>query len=119
MPVFPRAVVFKFVPRFSLLFRRSGFQTYYLFPKDAFPVPSPFPTLTSLDSAFQLQEYISLLIRLDIHDVKRIITIPGKNDDNESKSESGSSSDISGLSGGSNEDEKAADEHCWIYEQLR
>ncbi|KAF9519664.1 hypothetical protein BS47DRAFT_1336752 [Hydnum rufescens UP504] len=87
--------------------------------QDAFPVPSPFPTLTSLDSAFQLQEYISLLIRLDIHDVKRIITIPGKNDDNESKSESGSSSDVSGLSGGSNDDEKAADEHCWIYEQLR
>ena len=88
--------------------------------KDAFPVPSPFPALTSLDSAFQLQEYIGLLIRLDVHDVRRIITIPGKNEEIELKTDSGSSSDdVSGSNGNSNDDEKAADEHCWIYEQLR
>lgn len=36
------------------------------------------PSLASLDSAFQLQEYISLLIRLDIHDVEAITSVPGK-----------------------------------------
>jgi hypothetical protein len=91
-----------------------------VYPKDAFPVPSPFPSLTSLDSAFQLQEYIALLIRLDVHDVRRIVNIPGKNEESEFKTDSGSASDDgSASSGSSNDDEKAADEHCWIYEQLR
>ncbi|KAJ4474436.1 hypothetical protein J3R30DRAFT_3671704 [Lentinula aciculospora] len=56
------------------------------------------PSLSSLDSAFQLQEYISLVIRRDVHDVDRIISmpsVPGK------------------------EDGKGVDENCWIYEQLR
>ena len=35
------------------------------------------PSLASLDSAFQLQEYISLLIRLDVHDVNSIVSLPG------------------------------------------
>ena len=42
-----------------------------------YPVKS-LPPLSALDSAFQLQEYISLLIRLDVHDVERIVSIPGK-----------------------------------------
>ena len=42
-----------------------------------YPVKS-LPPLSALDSAFQLQEYISLLIRLDVHDVERIVSVPGK-----------------------------------------
>ncbi len=30
----------------------------------------------SIDSSFQLQEYLSLLLRLDPHDVERIVRIP-------------------------------------------
>ncbi|KAJ3754585.1 mps one binder kinase activator-like 4 [Lentinula raphanica] len=59
---------------------------------------SSLPALSSLDSAFQLQEYISLVIRKDVHNVDRIVSIPilpGK------------------------EDGKGVDENCWIYEQLR
>ncbi|KAJ3862933.1 Mob1/phocein [Lentinula novae-zelandiae] len=59
---------------------------------------SQLPSLSSLDSAFQLQEYISLVIRKDVHDVDRIISIPS----------------IPGK-----EDGKGVDENCWIYEQLR
>ena len=32
-------------------------------------------SLTSLDSAFKLQEYILLLTRLDVHDVNSIVTV--------------------------------------------
>jgi hypothetical protein len=84
-----------------------------------YPIKS-LPSLSSLDSAFQLQEYISLLIRLDVHDVNSIVSVPGKRDrerpgdeggepfkqdDNAEKERRGS--DI------------AVDEACWIYEQLR
>ncbi|ETW76028.1 hypothetical protein HETIRDRAFT_329756, partial [Heterobasidion irregulare TC 32-1] len=55
------------------------------------------PSLSSLDSAFQLQEYISLLIRLDVHDVEAIV----------SEGEKESKNDF------------AVDKACWIYEQLR
>jgi hypothetical protein len=58
------------------------------------------PPLSTLDSAFQLQEYISLLIRLDPHDVDRIVAVPDK-----STAEDGT--------------EVVVDEACWIYEQLR
>jgi hypothetical protein len=51
------------------------------------------PPLSALDSAFQLQEYVSLLIRRDPHDVARIVAVPD--------------ADV------------AVDEACWIYEQLR
>ncbi|KAF8516575.1 Mob1/phocein, partial [Hysterangium stoloniferum] len=53
------------------------------------------PDISKLDSAFQLQEYISAMVRLDPHDVERIVAIPEKKDDG------------------------AVDEPCWIYEQLR
>lgn len=43
----------------------------------SYPVKS-LPSLSSLDSAFQLQEYISLLIRLDVHDVDAIVSVPGR-----------------------------------------
>ncbi|KAI0659264.1 hypothetical protein C8Q70DRAFT_1054109 [Cubamyces menziesii] len=80
-----------------------------------YPVKS-LPPLSSLDSAFQLQEYISLLIRLDVHNVERIVSIPGK-DQNEG-SENGAKAD-------EKDGEKDAaggvhvDPACWIYEHLR
>jgi hypothetical protein len=76
------------------------------------------PSLASLDSAFQLQEYISLLIRLDVHDVDAIISLPG------SSSKGGNVDDQGDGKIGHNESEKrknevTVDEACWVYEQLR
>jgi hypothetical protein len=81
------------------------FSIHTFYAQDAYPPPSLRPSLASLDSAFQLQEYISLLIRLDVHDVEGIVSLPGKaENDVDSKD---------------NEEDKAVDEACWIYEQLR
>lgn len=84
-------------------------------PQDAYHVPSPLPAITSLDSAFQLQEYISLLVKADVHDVHRIVALPTRRDDGSSTS----SEEEGGVSGTSGDDEKAVDEYCWVYEQLR
>lgn len=79
------------------------------------------PSLSSLDSAFQLQEYISLLIRLDVHDVDSIVSLPGKATfkDTEEKF-----SDLSDQAERKPDDPErksdiAVDRGCWIYEQLR
>lgn len=79
------------------------------------------PSLSSLDSAFQLQEYISLLIRLDVHDVDSIVSLPGKATfkDTEEKS-----SDLSDQAERKPDDPErksdiTVDRGCWIYEQLR
>src|SRR5271168_2207153 len=90
------------------------------------------PSLASLDSAFQLQEYISLLIRLDVHDVNAIVCLPGtapsgaKDKENEGyesierkiyeRRKGVSEKDGDGDKG---KGEPAVDEACWIYEQLR
>ena len=71
------------------------------------------PSLASLDSAFQLQEYISLLIRLDVHDVETIVSLPGKPALERQPSEEDKDADKEPKS------EVVVDEHCWIYEQLR
>ncbi|EJD52411.1 Mob1/phocein [Auricularia subglabra TFB-10046 SS5] len=64
---------------------------------DFFPaVPEPLPNVGEIESAFQLQEYISLLIRHDVHDVSHIVAVPA-----------------------SVPDDKSIDEGCWVYEQLR
>jgi hypothetical protein len=90
-----------------------------------YPVKS-LPSLSSLDSAFQLQEYISLLIRLDVHDVNAIVSVPETSASREKKSgESSSAEDESKPEDKSADTEKehrsesAVDEACWIYEQLR
>jgi hypothetical protein len=72
------------------------------------------PPLSSLESAFQLQEYISLLIRLDVHDVEAIVSLPNA-------SMSASMSPPGDTSDSVEGDKEAAgvDEACWIYEQLR
>ena len=85
-----------------------------------YPIKSV-PALSTLDSAFQLQEFISLTIRADIHDVSAIISVP----DTRTSAEGGGSDDSSATL---NDDidgdrdtrgEFAVDEACWIYEQLR
>ncbi|KAJ7096616.1 Mob1/phocein [Mycena belliarum] len=84
--------------------RGSRISTFY-------PVKS-LPSLSSLDSAFQLQEYISLLIRLDVHDVDAIVSVPGRSKQKEKEKEGDASDD-------SKKAEVTVDEACWKYEQLR
>ena len=104
--------------------RGSRISTFY-------PVKN-LPSLASLDSAFQLQEYISLLIRLDVHDVNVIVSLPGNasGKDREKEKEKEPWVVVEG-GGGSERKEKedvdvdkgkgepTVDEACWIYEQLR
>ena len=49
------------------------------------------PSLASLDSAFQLQKYISLLVRLDVHDVDASVYLPESSRKGENRSEQGDS----------------------------
>jgi len=91
--------------------RGSRISTFY-------PVKN-LPSLASLDSAFQLQEYISLLIRLDVHDVDAIISLPGcspKGGNLEGQGD-GAKAGQKELEKGKNE--VTVDEACWVYEQLR
>ncbi|KAG2140640.1 Mob1/phocein [Suillus clintonianus] len=79
------------------------------------------PSLSSLDSAFQLQEYISLLIRLDVHDVDSIVSLPGKGSFKDAEEKS---SDLSDQAERKPDDPErksdiTVDRGCWIYEQLR
>ncbi|KAF8198471.1 Mob1/phocein [Pholiota molesta] len=86
--------------------RGSRISTFY-------PVKN-LPSLSSLDSAFQLQEYISLLIRLDVHDVEAIVSLPGSPKDSGHDKE-----DTSKEADKESKNEVTVDEACWIYEQLR
>ena len=77
------------------------------------------PSLSSLDSAFQLQEYISLLIRLDVHDVDSIVSLPGTS---KKDGEAVREKDPAGKEEDKDSDRKSdiqVDQACWIYEQLR
>jgi hypothetical protein len=97
--------------------RGSRISTFY-------PVKN-LPSLASLDSAFQLQEYISLLIRLDVHDVNSIVSLPGNPSAKEKEKEvevvspekKGKESENKDVDKG--KAESTVDEACWIYEQLR
>ncbi|RXW21573.1 hypothetical protein EST38_g4266 [Candolleomyces aberdarensis] len=62
-------------------------------------------------SAFQLQEYISLLIRLDVHDVEAITSLPGKDSDSSASEDQKEEKE--------GDKSVAVDKWCWIYEQLR
>ncbi|EGO29097.1 hypothetical protein SERLADRAFT_346076, partial [Serpula lacrymans var. lacrymans S7.9] len=88
-----------------------------------YPVKS-LPALSSLDSAFQLQEYISLLIRLDMHDVDTIVSLPGKANAKEKEGEKSpepqeSDSPKTEEKEVERKSEIQVDRACWIYEQLR
>ncbi|KAG6837090.1 hypothetical protein H0H93_014982 [Arthromyces matolae] len=89
--------------------RGSRISTFY-------PVKS-LPSLASLDSAFQLQEYISLLIRLDVHDVETIVSLPGKRAGKEKEIDALKDHVEDAEEKGKND--ATVDEACWIYEQLR
>lgn len=79
------------------------------------------PSLSSLDSAFQLQEYISLLIRLDVHDVDAIVSLPGtsKKDVEAAREKANTESVKEGDKDSDKKGEIQVDRACWIYEQLR
>ncbi|KAG6899468.1 hypothetical protein C0993_010111 [Termitomyces sp. T159_Od127] len=91
--------------------RGSRISTFY-------PVKS-LPSLASLDSAFQLQEYISLLIRLDVHDVEAITSLPGKRAGKEKEANIEGDKSDDGEDDERGKNEPTVDEACWIYEQLR
>jgi hypothetical protein len=92
--------------------------------------------LSDIDSAFQLQEYIAQVIKLDPHNVQKIVLIPGSNEKDLAKDSSAlSQSSNIGLGLGINMDSNSGpeetreheregsssgvDEACWIYEHLR
>jgi len=79
------------------------------------------PALSTLDSAFQLQEFISLTIRADIHDVSAIISVPDSRTSAEGGGPDESSAVLTDDIDGDRDTrgEFAVDEACWIYEQLR
>lgn len=84
-----------------------------------YPVKS-IPPLSSLDSAFQLQEYISLLIRADVHDVETIVSVPGGRPSKEREGSDGSTGSDEGLEKDSlGKSDVNVDVNCWVYEQLR
>jgi hypothetical protein len=95
--------------------RGSRISTFY-------PVKT-LPSLASLDSAFQLQEYISLLIRLDVHDVNSIVSLPGNPSSKDKEKEVEFSPEKKANEGEKDVEkgkaEPTVDEACWIYEQLR
>lgn len=84
-----------------------------------YPVKS-LPPISSLDSAFQLQEYISLLIRLDVHDVDAIVSLPGRltSKDQDEVLDS-PEADPKKSEDGDRKSDISVDRACWIYEQLR
>jgi hypothetical protein len=86
---------------------------------DAFPAPITPPSLSKLDSAFQLQEYIALLVREDVHNVERIVSMPGKKVGAELATPVEAKPEAEGGGSSTSDEERAVDEGCWIYEQLR
>ena len=76
----------------------------------AHPQPGPPPSLSNLDSAFQLQEYISQLVRRDPEDIDVIVKLP---------TTSTSVTDQQNESGTTLQDTPEVDQSCWVYEHLR
>lgn len=90
--------------------RGSRLASFYTSDTEADPVTPP--SLSTLDSAFQLQEYIGAVVRLDPHDIERIVKVPGANTTANGEEEKEKDTAV--------EDERVSvDEACWIYEQLR
>lgn len=73
------------------------------------------PSISDLDSAFQLQEYISLLIRKNPHDVDTIVAIPNRGGKQGQGQEQGEGME----EGEEGKNEVVVDEQCWVYEHLR
>jgi hypothetical protein len=77
------------------------------------PIPEAGPSLSACDSAFQLQEYIAMLIRHNPHDVEKIVNIPSNARVVNSEERNDETGDKDGKT------EVVVDEACWIYEHLR
>lgn len=93
-------------------------------------VPAETPAIQQIDSPFQVQEYIALLVRQDPHNVERIVALPqsaaspigsdpfsgSPESDGKGKGKSmGSVSSAFGM----HEAEQSVDTDIWIFEQLR
>lgn len=89
--------------------RGSRLASFYTSETETDPIAPP--SLSTLDSAFQLQEYIGAIVRLDPHDIDRIVKVPGRN--------AGLNGDEKEREGEAEDDRVSVDEACWIYEQLR
>ncbi|UZJ51368.1 hypothetical protein CBS101457_000688 [Exobasidium rhododendri] len=82
------------------------------------PLPSTLPPVQTIDSPFQLQEYLALAIRLDPHNVERIVSLPQPFDGNTSEKGKGRDGEASAFSS-MDEEAQPVDTDVWIYEQLR
>ena len=87
-------------------------------------MPSVLPPLHYIDSPFQLQEYLSLLIRQDPHNVERIVALPQPSSEisrtfaEEAPAlQKGRAKDDNAFL--SDEEPQAVDTDVWVYEQLR
>ncbi|PWN52788.1 Mob1/phocein, partial [Violaceomyces palustris] len=83
-------------------------------------------SLSAIEGPFQLQEYLSILISRDPHDVERIVALPHESDLDPSQpgtSIKGKERSCSDASGSISMDEdnvvQSVDTDIWVYEQLR
>lgn len=88
-------------------------------------MPSVLPPLHYIDSPFQLQEYLSLLIRQDPHNVERIVALPQPSsevtrtfaEEQPAALQKGKGKDESAFA--PEEEPQSVDTDVWVYEQLR
>lgn len=73
------------------------------------PAPSP-SALSAIDSPFQLQEYLAMLVRQNPHDVERIVALPPESELDPRAAEDATDDDPS---------LQPVDTDIWVYEQLR
>ena len=88
--------------------RGSRLASFYTLDTETDPIAPP--SLSTLDSAFQLQEYVGALVRLNPHDIERIVKVPGPSSSGTDEKEKEALGD---------DERVSVDEACWIYEQLR
>ncbi|KAK0569656.1 hypothetical protein OC861_000738 [Tilletia horrida] len=84
------------------------------------------PSLSSINSPFQIQEYISLLVHADPHNVSRIVSIPDSTvatpdffTESGSKGKGKDGSEAAGGDGSGMGAIQHVDTDVWVYEQLR
>jgi hypothetical protein len=89
------------------------------------PPCNELPSIQAIDSPFQLQEYLSLVLRQDPHNVEQIVALPqpssGSSDPfADTSSDKGKARESeSNPFGSMDEEPQPVDEDVWIYEQLR
>ena len=89
------------------------------------PPCSELPSIQAIDSSFQLQEYLCIVIRQDPHNVEQIVSLPQPSPETsrsfaDSGMDKGKARDPESTPFGSmDEESQPIDEDVWIYEQLR